>query len=169
MVKKDILSIVSIDPGWTATNLNGPKGALLHDPMQWIGFPTKGWGMMSFLYGLFADEQEAQERAASKQVHHHYWSNAGNYRLLPKILYGDAAVTDWTAVSSSDNLSFFSSGIGKTLQARDAFMVVIGFVLGYTQRLWYGVASSPMALETYDQTLQEKVDKWSRNLLKEYL
>ena len=145
------IHVVSADPGWTATNLNGKPGALLHLPFQWMGFPVQGWGLQSLLAALFATKPPAPARF--------YYANARNYAILPNILNSP----EWKALPE------WMTHRGLVLW-RDWFVVLQGFVLGFCQRQY--IAPNfimPVASEIHNTTLQDQVYEWTQTLIQEWL
>jgi hypothetical protein len=142
------IDIVSADPGWTATNLNGPTGSLLHDPMQWLGFPVEGWGLVSLLSALFTDTTKDDDG-----VDLDYWSNSKASLLFP----------------ATFNTGIIPKWMDKYLMMRDHVVCVWGFVLGYTQRFVYGAFPSEASKESYNVTLQESLFIWSQVAVSEWL
>jgi hypothetical protein len=142
------IDTVSADPGWSATNLNGPTGSLLHDPMQWLGFPVDGWSLVSLLSALLTETSKNDDG-----VYLDYWSNSKASLIFP----------------ATFNTGIIPKWMDKYLMMRDHLACILGFLLGYTQRLVYGAFPSEASTESYNVTLQENLFTWSRAAVSEWL
>jgi hypothetical protein len=158
------LNVVSADPGWTATNLNGERGSILHLPLQWIGFPVMGWGLASPLHALFSlDDHPTTTNGGSNTIvktttaPKTYFSNAQNYYILPLLFNSQTwreRIPRWVKVD---------------LRLRDWIVVVQGFALGFLQRFHYEAFAMPPSIETTDVQLQSTVYAWSQQVVAEWL
>jgi len=148
------IKVVSVDPGWVATHINGSPGTPLYHPQQWLSFDVyDGWGLVSILHAMFNTTAVPAQSGGSL-----YWSNAKNYKILPAFLNLESKLS-----------SPILQRLYRQFRVRDAYTALSGFVLGYTQRFFYHAYPSHVAEETLDPAVQENVVAWTRQMVAQWL
>ena len=134
------IRMTSVCPGWVATQIAGQPGTLLHSLLDNFAFDANGWGMASTLYALL-NSTDDKDFYVNSNFHDlfHYLTPL----LSPPIMY--------------------RLGLRDLLSAPIAFAMLPGQALTANA---YGTTSSP---ESYNETLQDSLYKWSKDAVFQYL
>lgn len=138
--------VVSICPGWVATNVTGSSGfnKML---LQTIAYPNDGFGLASTLNAMFLPNVGADEKED-------YFVNSVAFDMLGMTIEKMGLEgKQWPAATGF----------------RDALSWTFAVTLLWTQRFASGAQLSTSSPESYQQSIQDELYAWSKSAVSEWL
>ena len=138
--------VVSICPGWVATNVTGSSGfnKML---LQTIAYPNDGFGLASTLNAMFLPNAGADEKED-------YFVNSVAF--------------DWLGLTI-EKMGLEGRQWPAATGFRDALSWAFAVTLLWTQRFASGAQLSTSSPESYQQSIQDELYDWSKRAVSEWL